>query len=186
MNYEPHETSQRRGAMLRVLRLYRLRCRSEMISESERKNHLGLISRSSQGRASSSVGSSNVDSSSDVAAGSVDESMLEAAALALAKLRVWLGACVACLTHITHTQRVTCCLNCCFSCILASFVTHLRQLAAATGPQQQQQRQHQFMLMTALPPQDACNYMYRTCLFDLQLKLKLKRRLHLPLVLCHS
>lgn len=28
---------------MRDLRLYRLRCRSEMISESERKNHLGLI-----------------------------------------------------------------------------------------------------------------------------------------------
>jgi len=41
-NYEPHETSQR-GAVMRDLRLYRLRCRSEMISESERKNHLGLI-----------------------------------------------------------------------------------------------------------------------------------------------
>lgn len=56
-NYEPHETSQR-GAVMRDLRLYRLRCRSEMISESERKNHLGHISRSCHSRGSSgSIGS---------------------------------------------------------------------------------------------------------------------------------
>lgn len=149
---------------MRVLRLYRLRCRSEMISESERKNHLGLISRSSQGsqsRGSSSSRGSDSGSGSNVAVGSCDASQLEAAS-ALTKLRVWLGACVACLTHITHTQRVTCCMHCCCSCILASFVTHLRQLAA-TG------LQHQLMLMTALPPQDACNFMYRKCLFGLQL-----------------
>lgn len=51
-NYEPHETSQR-GAVMRDLRLYRLRCRSEMISESERKNHLGHISRSCHSSGSS-------------------------------------------------------------------------------------------------------------------------------------
>lgn len=55
-NYEPHETSQR-GAVMRDLRLYRLRCRSEMISESERKNHLGHISRSCH--SSGSIGSSD-------------------------------------------------------------------------------------------------------------------------------
>lgn len=77
----------------------------------------------------------------------------------------------ACLTHITHTQRVTL-VPACLTVCLASFVTLVTYVSRA-------RTELQSAVQTALPPQVAnwSRYVWSHLA---------SRRLHLPLVLCHS
>lgn len=163
---------------MRDLRLYRLRCRSEMISESERKNHLGHITVEAATAATAAAAATATAASTEVGLFSLlgtrddadDDEIVwrSASSCGFFVTERWVDACVACLTHITHTQRVTLVSACLPDCLsAASFVTrHLRQ----SCPNRVQ---------TALPPQVAnCTQYVWSHLAS--------RRLHLPLVLCHS
>lgn len=107
-----------------------------MISESERKNHLGHITVEAATAATAAAAATATAASTEVGLFSLlcarDDAEIvwrSASSCGFFVTERWVDACVACLTHITHTQRVTLVSACLPDCLSAwhrlSLVTYV-------------------------------------------------------------
>lgn len=158
---------------MRDLRLYRLRCRSEMISESERKNHLGLITvEAATAAAAAAATVTATAASTEVGLFSLlgtrdgDEIVWRSAFGVAASLQENAGMCRMLNAHYAYAACDTCvCLPDC----LPGIVCHSSLTSAVPEPSPDRtptagRQLHSLYVWSHLA----------------------SRRLHLPLVLCHS